>query len=997
MSAADVTRAAFATGVSPSTWAKLVRTATGGAPYHGALYGPEICETLLDLLSQYTASPSLLAYLALSLGLPATAPLDLTQSYQRTTDAPLVPLYVYVRTLTHALGTFPSRLPLPLAEPLCKLALLANQAYHNPMLGPAPSAPNPMLAPAASPLPLIPPFVILLSALAAHPQPNTPTPTAVPELFLYTLSLLQVDHQISSLTPGEKHSILQAIEASYAFANVFLIAHKGLVRVQELIRMQEAGEGGIWGGLGGLGMGMGVGVGELVGAQEGGAQGQAQWAGTERDKLAPSLPLMSLLLSSMVEHRSTPFGAGSTPASLSLLQLLHPTDPTPPEQLLASYSSLLQSSISLITLHPYPPASASPASTSPSEPAPPGYGEAVLWRAFVLGRLPFLLAELGVGSGEEGRQAMEGAVKGVFDEWRRELDMCNPPGPAGAAAGAGFGSSDPVDEEARPPSFRIDLLRSLVGSDLLSEEAATRVCPSFTRQDSPLSIEAAENMSTPEEYVEDRLGGASAEDALAFLTRMEGDWRAHRLLAQWFLDRFGASAKSGEADLEQLSGACRLLYSHRLALELISLWTPVDGFVRTASEFLGQFDFDAVNDPQSALGLYGEVVLFCQFALSKFNFPEHADSSDPAPWSALLTPSRPHPLRTLTEDERSLLARWLKALFSPNEGIDDPMLRATDPAMLLRLTTTFFHQAILARSLDVIDSETLHNGVGYFLSGLLSWTLVGIVQYLAAEAERQGPYSSLHFEILQMILVSESCPKPVLAVTGASVLRVLTNARLANAMQAGGVNVQAMRDVVNKALGTTEDPFTDVNCNYRHTLPSWSDNCQSAVREAFTQAQMNKVTTLEVDRWLDVLRPREFIEILWDSCVAGASMGAMDGCRIVTAFSLSGLRSPTSPPLLPYFLLVFVPGLLLDLDWIPRPQMTANMDTLVSIIVSACHLSFQLERAFLKTADGAPLSIELRSRLQPRVWLNALAERLEASSATSSHLLSKRLHVVLND
>ncbi|KZO96237.1 hypothetical protein CALVIDRAFT_555303 [Calocera viscosa TUFC12733] len=966
-------------------WAKLVRTATGGAPYHGALYGPEICETLLDLLSLYTSSPSLLAYLALSLGLPALTASDLSQTYARVTDSPLIPLYVYVRTLIDTLGQFPARIPISLAEPLCKLALLANQAFSSPMLGPLPAVPNPLLAPAASPLPLIQPFVILLTSLSAQPGPG-PAPTAAPELLLHTLSLLQADHQIPALSQSEKSQILQAVEASSVFAQRFSIAHKGLVRVQQLIRMQEAGEGGLWGG-------MGVGVGDVMGAMvfAGAAgAGQVQTPGAERDKLAPSLPLMSLLLSSMVEHRATPFGAGSQTASLSLLQLLQP-DPSSAlaEQPQSSYSSLLQASISLISLHPYPtPTTSSAGGSGPSADDPPTHASAVLWRGFILGRLPSLLSSLPLTP--EGKEALEQALEGVFKDWRRELDSCNPP----SGPGQGFGSSDSVDEESKPPSFRIDLLRSLVSAELLSEEAATRLCPSFSKQDSPLSIEAAENMCTPEEYIEDRLSGASAEDALAFLTRMEGDWRAHKLLAQWFLDRF--SGRGGEVELDQLSAACRLLYSHPLALELFSLWNPVHALVHTASEFLASFDFDAVNDPQSALGLYGEVVLFCQFALMKYKltFPDDPDAPDP-PWAALLTTSRPHPLRDLSSEEKSLLARWLKALFSPNEGIDDPMLRATDPAMLLRLTTTFFDQAILARSLDVIDSETLHNGVGYFLSGLLSWTLVGIVQYLAAEAERQGPYSSLHFEILQMILVSESCPKPVLAVTGASVLRLLTNTRLVNAMQAGGVNVQGMRDVVNKALCTTEDPFTDHN--YRHTLPAWSDNCQSAVREAFTQAQMNKVTTLEVDRYLDILRPREFVDILWDACLSGASMGAMDGCRIVTAFLLSGLRSPTSPPLLPYFLLVFVPSLLSDLDRQSPQQSNATMDTLVTIIVSACHLSFQLERSFLKIADGAPLSIELRSRLQPRIWLNALLDRLELSLGSASRLLSKRLHVVLND
>ncbi|EJT97818.1 hypothetical protein DACRYDRAFT_111335 [Dacryopinax primogenitus] len=972
MSAADVTRAAFASGLSPLTWGRLVRSATGGAPYHGALYGPEICSTLLDLVAQYPSSPLLQSYLCLSLGLPPTTELSPhTPAPPALPTAPLVPLYVYLSSVLASVGRFPSPIPVQLAEPLCRLALLTHTTYNSPLLPPA-----------ASPLPLIPQFVILLSSLS-HSSLSAP-PTAAPELLLHTLSLLQAQHQIPLLTPSEKQAILHSIDASQTFQDVFTIAYKGLVRVRELIRIMDLGEGGMWGPM----TGVGVGVEPVV---------------VDREGEEPSLPLMSLVLASLVENRTTPFGASSHLSSRS--QLL---PPSPSSQL---YPSLLQASISLIVLHPYPP------SVKEGHPSESAYCQAVIWRSFILSRLPALLCPLPesttvtatttTNAGEPTTEAgpFEQALTALFTDWKSQLDQCNPPPPVpGVGAGSGAFGSDGVDEEARPPSFRIDLLRSLTSHSLLPPASAALICPSYTSADPPLSIEAAENMLTPQEYIEDRLSSAS-EDALAFLTRMEGDWAAHPLLASWFRDRLASASESGS--LDQLAAACRLLCAHRLALDLLSLWIPVQELVDLASSFLDTFDLETVDDPQSALSLYGEIVLFCQYTSSKYHLPPPSPS--PA-WRTQLTPSLPR----LNTDESALLSKWVKALFSPNEGIDDPMLRSTDPALLLRLTTTVFHQALVARSFDLLDSETLQNGIGYFLSSLLSWTLVGVINYLTAEVERQAPYSSLHWDVLQTLVMSESCPRVVLVVTGGAVLRLLGNGRLrALDPQGAGVGERAtdggpggaggpgeglggLREVVGRllCLDQDRDPFTDRR--HTHTLPSWSDNCQTAIREAFTSAHLNRATTLDVDAYLSVLRPPEFVHILWDACVSGASMGAMDGCRIVSSFLLSGLRSPASPPLLPYFLLVFVPTLLVDLDRQTPPQST-TLDTLVTIITSACHLSFQLERSFLKLADGALLSLELRSRLQPRVWLNALLDRLETAQGPASRLLAKRLHLVLND
>jgi hypothetical protein len=51
------------------------------------------------------------------------------------------------------------------------------------------------------------------------------------------------------------------------------------------------------------------------------------------------------------------------------------------------------------------------------------------------------------------------------------------------------------------------------------------------------------------------------------------------------------------------------------------------------------------------------------------------------------------------------------------------------------IATTLFSHAIQAYSENKITSDVLTNGVAYFTSNLLNWTLVGVVKMLIKESE----------------------------------------------------------------------------------------------------------------------------------------------------------------------------------------------------------------------------------------------------------------------
>ena len=66
--------------------------------------------------------------------------------------------------------------------------------------------------------------------------------------------------------------------------------------------------------------------------------------------------------------------------------------------------------------------------------------------------------------------------------------------------------------------------------------------------------------------------------------------------------------------------------------------------------------------------------------------------------------------RTLSEDENKYLNGWIPGLFEL-EGIGDDVLSECLPQNFYKLVPPIFYQSILARRENVIDLETLRNGL----------------------------------------------------------------------------------------------------------------------------------------------------------------------------------------------------------------------------------------------------------------------------------------------
>lgn len=102
----------------------------------------------------------------------------------------------------------------------------------------------------------------------------------------------------------------------------------------------------------------------------------------------------------------------------------------------------------------------------------------------------------------------------------------------------------------------------------------------------------------------------------------------------------------------------------------------------------------------------------------------------------------------LKGDDASAFTTWSKTLFDTgSEGIEDSILRSTKPRSLLRIAASLLSHSIYLAIGGKLEKEALNNGVSYFQSPLLNWTLGGVVKAILQDYQQKG-----------FVLVLSLCP-----------------------------------------------------------------------------------------------------------------------------------------------------------------------------------------------------------------------------------------------
>ncbi|KAH6917313.1 mediator complex subunit Med5-domain-containing protein [Coprinopsis sp. MPI-PUGE-AT-0042] len=631
---------------------------------------------------------------------------------------------------------------------------------------------------------------------------------------------------------------------------------------------------------------------------------------------------LGLLWQYLVVHRAHEWGAGNTPSVTTLLVSTWRWTRWSPH---VFYTQVFVSAFTCLA-------------------SCPNLGDPLLWKAFIVGRLPYLLSSFHKAAGPEQSSEWRTAVKQGFKIAIRRQDLIVSGDHLIAQASGPNNGADAMNGQPQVSYVR-SLLQKLVKVGLVDQGFSQEVDP-LIGPSAPADAQDFQGDLTAEFDARVSQDMDSA-DATQWLDKIWRDANNHAAFATVALQRFEASSNGN--DVEPLSRLCQLLYTHRTALDAIALHVKLSDLVFYALSFLEGYDCETVGDPQGAVSHLGNVVLFLQVVLVRYQFDEEAFTKGNRTLSTafLRQSDEVLPIESSQTAESAAVAMWFKALFDSNEGIEDSILRSTQPKLLLRISATLFAQAIKAASTKQIDGEVLLNGVSYFTEPLLNWTLVGVIKSLIRQIRLSRKPPAVTFDILQTLVASPSCPQPVRALCSPQILRYIEEERNGTSSALNAAN-EKQQSSNNFDIGVIEDLIRSASSrNGNAAINSqpagyWNHHPRNQIRNAVSMARSNKILDLDVDRCLKILDPTKFLQALWSELTTAAGSGEFELCRRVATFVLSMPRNSSTPPLLPIFMHLFLPSLLYAMDR-QDPSGTAMVELTSSIIISTLTAAFHLE------------------------------------------------------
>ncbi|KAI0778549.1 mediator complex subunit Med5-domain-containing protein [Trametes elegans] len=644
----------------------------------------------------------------------------------------------------------------------------------------------------------------------------------------------------------------------------------------------------------------------------------------------------TLLLNHWIYNRASDFGSGDGPHAVAVLvALLRWSSWTPA----VFYSQVVISALTCLAQ-----------SISPTGPT----RASSLWRAFIIGRLPHLLASFQKSAQSEGiaetdwHTAMQFSLPAILHR-PDLLDKIDDAGQVG-------GSDTASEKSIMPHHFTSEFLYQLMDVGLVEQAIVTTINPTLPNDFHPrVASEAQEAGLDLPGFFEVKLSpDASPDDIEVLLYRAWKDPCCHAAFAEVVVKRFASSTSN--ADTETLSLVCKMLCKHEMALDMLSLHAKMTDLVAHALAFVEDYDCETVGDPQTAVTHLGDVVLFVEATIARFNLVTHSFSVGERKLNPefLRTAGLTHKVEELKPEELSAFNSWTKALFDPNsEGIEDTILRATGPKVLLKIAPVLFSHAISQCTAErKMDKEVLSNGISYFLGPLLNWTLAGVIRYLLSEIQQRGYNAPIHLEVLKTLLTSPSCPPAVLALSAPNTLRTFPDPLPQyNQKTLGTYDLKPIRHAARQALGLPpEGESSNTQPALTMAAPNvlWGDQAHQLLTNALNAARGGRAVALDVDRCLLLAPPTKFLTTLFSELSLAATMD-MEAARRVATFVLTMPRTPRSPPLLPIFLHLVLPSLVASADALSATEQTIQVEFLVAVISSSLTAALHLEWAMLTT------------------------------------------------
>ncbi|KAI0094740.1 mediator complex subunit Med5-domain-containing protein [Irpex rosettiformis] len=684
----------------------------------------------------------------------------------------------------------------------------------------------------------------------------------------------------------------------------------------------------------------------------------------------------SLLLYNLVSHRADDFGSGDGDRAVVLLIALIRWTSWKPDTF---YKQLFQSAITCL---------AQEASLRDR------HGSALLWRTFIVGRLPQLLARFEKAvdiegmSDSEWRPAMQHAVSSLMQH-SDLLQKCDT-----------VCQNNETDSTGSPIQhvFMSELLHGLLTAGLIDHVYVTQASP-FQQSDyvSKVHIDAQDHGQELEAYLESRFAlDMNTEDLTPLVEKIWQDPSSHATFAEIIAKKFLSAAPS--LDLETLGHVCKILYTHEHALEIVSLYVRLSELMASALTIIQDYDCESVGDPQTAVTHIGDVVIFLQATLGRYHLGKSRFMLNERRLTIDLLNSATviYRIDDLKGDDAAAFNTWFKALFdSQIEGIEDSVLRSTRPRNLLKIAATVLSHAINLSVTGKMDKSVFDNGVQYFLDKLLIWTVEGVIKALLTDMKHKPFLIKTYTDVVQLLLKPYSCPQPVLRMLANTVLRSLQNDKppMDDKFSRHHFNPTPIRNVALAALGL---PTGELHHPPVIASPLGNPVLQ-AIRNTLASARAGKAPSLDIDRCLHWTNPTKFLFSLWTELSLASTLYGLETPRRIATYILTTPQASRSPPFLPIFLHLVLPTLIVTADQLVPPEQTVAVELLVSVVSSALTSALHVEWALLSACKeqrvvlGQPalamarrLGEDLRRKTNSPTS-NVIAQRLASSSSFTSN------------
>ncbi|KAF9056240.1 hypothetical protein BJ165DRAFT_1522179 [Panaeolus papilionaceus] len=634
-----------------------------------------------------------------------------------------------------------------------------------------------------------------------------------------------------------------------------------------------------------------------------------------------------------------------------------------------------------------------------------------LWKAFLTGRLPALLASFEeVINTDNPNTDLHGGLRNALTalfQRRVSLDLMS--------AGDTVLRQGAVSVEDSSRSYKRELLAQLCRADLIPPSLASQLDSAYVHDTLPKwYTESHDGNHTNADllpYLESKLGpDMKIEDFEVWATRI---WRDSNLQST-FADALLKATAS--LDAEGFGHLCKILYTYERALDIVSLHVSVINLVHRALVFLEDYDCETVGDPQTAVRNLGDVVLFVQYTIGRFKFEHKEITRDNRTVSTGTLTTIERSGQDRAQDDANTYNAWYKVLFDTNsEGIEDNIFRSTKLKVLLRIAPRLIANALThttgaSQKMDKLDKEVLFNGVSYFTEPLLNWTLVPVVRSIIKEIQKNISNPSIHDEVLQILL--KSSPKPVLALCSpqiTSLLVFMDKARQAppaivpdKSKLLSPVEISGIRNLVADAVGYKGGPDTFMT-NFSESQ-IWYQQVQEAIQTTFSVARSQKAPSLDVRRCLKTLSPIQFLQLLWAELlsIAGSTTsstgipgGDLEACRRISTFILTTPQEPPIHPLLPIFMHIVLPSVVIETDQLPPSEQPVRVELLVAVISSSLNAALHLEWALRSAAGNDRLVLGETSGAMARRLAGDLKRnrRSETSKIVLKHLAASQSFV----